>query len=103
MNIAYKPFSTGLLMGLMMLWVLHRQLTAGSDVTAVAAIAFIGAHVVFALVLIGGGLLATRLSPRASAWIGRLHRPSARHMIWMLGGAILAISLTHVTAHGLTL
>ncbi len=103
MNIAYRPFSMGILMGLMMLWILHRQLTGGSDVTAAAAIAFIGAHVVFALVLIGGGVFATRLSPRTSAWISRLHRPSARQIVWILCGAILAVSLIHVTAHGLTL
>lgn len=94
------PLIMGLLMGPMMLWMLHGVLTGGG-VSTVAALVFVGMHVVAVLVALGTAFWAARLSPRMRAWLTRVHRPSARHAAVMLGSAAVAALLTHSIVHGL--
>jgi len=98
---ATKPLAMGALMGLMMLWMLHGQLIGEASFSGIALITFIGAHVLFAAVLIIVGLFATRLSPAAQKWLNRLHRPSSRHLGLMLLGAALSAGTVHIWLHGL--
>ncbi|KQI69147.1 hypothetical protein AN189_06115 [Loktanella sp. 3ANDIMAR09] len=85
----------------MMLWMLHGPLTGqASTGGAWAAILFVAAHVVVAALLMGGALMAARLSPRARGFLSRLHLPSLRHVGTMLIAAAMSASVIHVTLHG---
>jgi hypothetical protein len=95
------PIIIGALMGLMMMWMLHGALTGESGVTGWALIAFVTAHVAIIIVVLFAVIFATRLSPRAHAWINRLHRPSLRHVAAMLGSAIIVAGALHLGVHGL--
>ena len=101
MMTATKPLAMGALMGLMMLWMLHGQLTGDSSLSGTALAAFVGVHAALAAALIAGALFATRLSPRAQTWLDRLHRPSLRHLRLMLMGATLSAGAVHIWIHGL--
>ena len=96
-----KPLVMGALMGLMMLWMVHGQLTGETSLSGIALITFIGGHILFAAVIIGAWLFATRLSPAARKWLGQLHRPSPRHLGAMLLGASLSAGAVHIWIHGL--
>lgn len=86
-------------MGLMMLWMLHGQLT-GQDVSLVALTAFVAAHVVVLLVIIGAGVFAARLSPSIRGKLDRLHRTSWGHMGKMLASATATALAIHLFLHG---
>lgn len=94
------PLAMGFAMGLMMLWMVHRQLTT-ADALGVAALAtFITAHVLVALgVLALPVWIATRV-PRLHAILSRLHRPNLGHLTLMLAGVISAALSTHLWIHG---
>ncbi len=93
------PIGMGIIMGLMMLWMLHGQLT-GQDVSLVALTAFVAAHGVILLIIIGAGVFAARLSPGIRQKLDRLHRPSSRHMGKMLGSATTTALTIHLILHG---
>lgn len=90
----------GVLMAPMMLWMLHSALTGQSGVSAMAGLAFIGAHVLVLIVAIGAVLMATRMSPKWRARAARLHRPSASHFGAMVMGLIVSGAFIHVILHG---
>ena len=93
------PLIIGAAMGLMMLWMVHMQITNGDASSLGVLIAFVGAHVaVLALVLVVPLLAARRL-----VWTrhltDRVHRPSLRHVALMSGGAIMATGTAHIVLH----
>ncbi|MBU2991851.1 hypothetical protein Q4555_14195 [Octadecabacter sp. 1_MG-2023] len=94
------PAVMGGLMGLMMMWMLHGALTGEGTVGRGALIAFVAAHIILVAAIVSAAVFAARLSPRAHAWIERLHRPSLRHIGMMLAGAIAVAGSVHLIAHG---
>ena len=98
--IAYRPLAMGLLMGPMMLWMIHGQMT-GTAQSGWAAAAFIGAHLVIFAVIVSGAVFAARLSPRLQTILARLHRPSLKHFGAMLLGAVTSALAVHLWLHGI--
>ena len=99
MMIAYKPLGMGLLMGPMMLWMIHGQMT-GTAQSGWAIAAFVGAHLLIIAVLVTGAVFAARLSPRMHAVLDRLHRPSLAHLAGMLMGLAISGLVVHFWLHG---
>ena len=95
-----KPIVMGGLMGIMMLWMLHGQMTSTSALAGWALVAFIGVHVALIAAAIGAGLFAARLSPKMRAMLARMHRPSFHHIALMLIGMIASAGLVHLYMHG---
>ncbi len=93
------PIAMGLVMGPMMLWMLHGMLT-GDGPAGLALLAFVGAHIVVASVVLITGLFAASLSPSLRARLDRLHRPSLRHVGLMLGAALTMALIVHLVVHG---
>jgi hypothetical protein len=100
MTLARKPLLMGVLMGPMMLWMLHGQLTQNT-VSIWAGVVFIAAHVLILLVLGAGAIFAARLSPRLRGWLARLHRPSVSHFSAMLLGMLASGAVVHLSLHGI--
>ncbi|MDB4213852.1 hypothetical protein N9741_03170 [Octadecabacter sp.] len=94
-----KPAIIGAVMGPMMMWMLHGAMT-GNGVTGWALAAFLGAHVALIAVVISGAVFAARLSPRAKAFIDRLHHPSLHHVAVMLASALAVSGAVPLVAHG---
>jgi hypothetical protein len=94
------PLTMGFAMGLLMLWMVHRQL-ASPDTLGFAALAtFIGTHVLVAVVVLAlPAWFATRI-PRLHRILSRVHHPSRNHMALMLAGAVAATLTTHLWIHG---
>ncbi|MEO9574040.1 MAG: hypothetical protein ABJ263_16290 [Tateyamaria sp.] len=91
------PVVMGTAMGLMMLWMLHLQLTGGQSRSFSALFLFVGAHVaILSLAL----TLPFFASERLRRLAGRLHRPSLQHVGLMLAGAGVAAGVTHLVIHG---
>jgi hypothetical protein len=87
-------------MGLMMLWMVHLQLTSADAIGLTALTTFIGAHVLVALVVLAlPVLIATRI-PRLHRILARVHRPNLSHLTLMLAGAVSATLFTHLWIHG---
>ncbi len=101
MKVAYKPLMMGAAMGLMALWMLHGQLR--NEASIVGPVAFIGAHLLLAFVLIAAAAFATRLSPGIQAWINRIHRPTTSHLVSMLGSALVVAAAVHLVLHGISI
>ncbi|MDX8347880.1 hypothetical protein SLH49_07770 [Cognatiyoonia sp. IB215446] len=101
MTTTTKPLLMGASMGLMMLWMVHGQLTGETSLSGIALVTFVGAHILFAATIIGAGLVVTRLSPAARQWLRNLRRPSLRHLGIMLLGATLSAGAVHIWIHGL--
>lgn len=87
-------------MGLMMLWMLHQQMTAPNAMQGLALVGFIGAHVIILAALIVGALFASRLHPRIQSLLAKLHRPSWSHLRDMLAGMALTAGFAHIILHG---
>ena len=99
MMIAYRPLGMGLLMGPMMLWMIHGQLT-GTTQSGWATAAFVGAHLLIIAALITGAVFAARLSPWMHSVLDRLHRPSLSHVTAMLVGLVVSVLVVHFWQHG---
>jgi hypothetical protein len=94
------PLTMGFGMGLMMLWMVHRQLTSADALGLSALATFIGAHVLVALVVLALPVwVATRI-PRLHALLSRVHIPNLKHIVLMLAGAVSAALFTHLWLHG---
>ena len=91
------PILIGAGMGPIMLWMMHDTLVSGA--TPLAALAFVGAHVAIAALLVAAVLLGPAISPRWRARIARLHRPSAGHLALMLSSAAATAGFVHMI-HG---
>lgn len=100
MMISYRPLAMGLLMGPMMLWMIHGQMT-GSAQSGWAAAAFVGAHLLILAAIVAGAVFAARLSPRMHAVSARLHRPSLAHLGAMLSGFAISGLVVHFLLHGI--
>ena len=95
------PLVAGMLMGLMMLWMAHGAMT-GSEVSGIALVAFVGAHLLVALIAVGAIVFAARLTPNFRARLARLHRPNLNHFTQMLAGAVIAAGTVHLIVHGIS-
>ena len=95
-----KPVVLGGLMGAMMIWMVHGQMTGTSALAGWALGAFIGVHVVLIAAAIGAGLFAACLSPNLRVRLSRLHRPSVHHIALMLVGMVGSVAVVHVYMHG---
>lgn len=95
-----KPAAMGAMMGLMMLWMLHGYLTGDSTMGALALLGFIGAHLIIIAAVSALGFWAAHRSPFWHSRLAHLHRPTAQHILVMLGGAALAVIVTHLILHG---
>lgn len=90
------PLAMGAGMGLMMLWMVHMQLTGDSTRSMGALVIFVGAHVAVLAVALALPFVA---SARLRRVLDRVHRPSVHHIMLMLTGALLAAGLAHVLLH----
>lgn len=97
-----KPFSMGLLMGAMMLWMIHGQMTGQSTLSGWALVLFIAVHLVLIAALIVAAFFAARLSPKMRGLLARLHRPSLLHVAVMLCGAATLALAAHLIIHGVS-
>ena len=95
-----KPVVMGCGMGLMMLWMAHGALAGDGGWGAGALLVFVVAHVAVAAILVAGAVFAARLSPGMRNRLTRLHRPSRRHLVVMLGSAAGSAALAHLIVHG---
>ena len=94
------PLTMGFGMGLMMLWMLHNQLTSAGVLGFTALATFIGAHILLVLVAVAVPLwVATRI-PRLHRLLSRAHLPNHKHMVLMVLGAVIAAGTTHLALHG---
>ena len=96
-----KPLAMGAIMGLMMLWMVHGALTGGGPVPTAALIGFVAVHLALALLAVGAAIFAARLSPRARAWLARIHRPRPAHLVAMISGLTASAGLVHLAVHGI--
>lgn len=101
MTAKHTPLVMGLLMGPMLVWMLHGQLTNDTS-SGAALVLFVGVHLLLLAVVTALALFATRLSPRLQSLSSRLHRPSLAHLSMMLTGVLLSASALHFAIHGLT-
>lgn len=99
-KIATKPRVMGGAMGLMMLWMIHQQMTTPTALQGTALAAFISIHLLLLGALIGGAIFATRLHPRLQRIIAKLHRRSWAHMRDMVLGMAVTAGLAHLILHG---
>lgn len=89
------PIAMGAMMGLMILWMMHGQMTGQG---APVAWGFVLAHVAVIAVVLGG--VAMGLHRRFPRLAGVLrHRPSGRHVALMLGSAVATAFVIHLL-HG---
>mmetsp|Transcript_18462 Transcript_18462/g.30107 ORF Transcript_18462/g.30107 Transcript_18462/m.30107 type:complete len:99 (+) Transcript_18462:12345-12641(+) len=94
------PLAMGAVMGLMMLWMVHMQITGDGARSRGALLVFVGTHMVLIAALVILPLIASRRLGWVRRVTDRLHRPSLRHIALMLTGAALATAITHVAIHG---
>lgn len=87
-------------MGLMMLWMLHQQMTSPTTLSGAALATFVGAHLLIVAAVICGAFFASRLHPRLQSLIAGLHRPSWHHMRGMGIGMIMTAGVAHLILHG---
>lgn len=98
--LSLKPVLMGVPMGLMVLAMVHMILTGQRDLGAMALIGFVALHVVFGLVIAALGVFAARFAPALKRRHDRLHRPSLRHVGFMLSSAGGTAYLIHILVHG---
>jgi len=99
MTFAAKPMLMGGVMGLMLLWMLHGQLTGASTLAGPALTLFIAAHVLVIALVACASLFLARLSPRLRNWLNRLHRPNLSHMVSMMVGVFITLGIVHAAIH----
>ncbi|MGC1503406.1 MAG: hypothetical protein WA782_04615 [Sulfitobacter sp.] len=97
---ALKPIFMGTVMGLMMLGMVHQMLTGDQAMGRAALLAFVGVHLAVILGVAVAGIWAARFSPRLKRWLGKLHRPSMRHLASMLASGTAAALIVHLYLHG---
>lgn len=90
-----KPLILGSLMAGIMLLMLHDPIMTGQLTGTVATLAFVGAHLLIAGILLGVLLFLPRFRAKVVA-----HRPSPRHAFLMLVGLVGTASLAHLFMHG---
>lgn len=97
---AKRPLIIGGLMGLMLLWMAHQQMTNPSFVQGAALMTFVGAHLAILAVVLGGAIFASRMHPLLRQIIAKLHRPSWQHMRNMALGMAISAGSAHLIIHG---
>lgn len=95
------PLLMGVLMGAMMLMMLHGFLTGETSIFSWATLAFIGAHILVALIALAVVTFGLTRFPKINRFISKLHRPSAKHAIVMLCSAGCTALVVHIVHGGL--
>ena len=90
-----RPILMGSAMAVMMLAMLHRPIMEGTLSLGTASVGFVLAH----LAVAGGVLALATFVPAVRRRI-RSHRPSVRHVLAMLVGAVVVAGTTHALIHG---
>ena len=96
----FTPVFMGSAMCLMMLGMVHRQLTSVDAVGFFALGFFVGVHMLAALLALVLPVLAATRSPAVHRFLKRIHRPNLHHVGLMMIGAVLTAFSVHMWIHG---
>lgn len=96
----FKSVFMGSAMCLMLLGMLHRQLTSVDAVGFIAIGFFVGVHVLAAPLALALPLWAATRSPAGHRFLKRIHRPNLHHVGLIIIGAILNAFSVHMWIHG---
>ena len=95
-----KSAFIGSAMCLMLLGMVHRQLTSVDSVGFIALGVFVGVHLLAALLALALPVWAATRSPAVRCFLKRIHRPNLHHVGLMTMGAILNAFSMHIWIHG---
>ena len=95
-----KSAFIGSAMCLMLLGMVHRQLTSVDSVGFIALGVFVGVHLLAALLALALPVWAATRSPAVRCFLKRIHRPNLHHVGLMIMGAILNAFSMHIWIHG---
>ena len=96
----FIPVFMGSAMCLMMLGMVHHQLTSVDAIGFIALGVFVGVHVLAALLALALPVWAATRSPAVRCFLKRIHRPNLHHVGLMTMGAILNAFSMHIWIHG---
>ena len=96
----FIPVFMGSAMCLMMLGMVHRQLTSVDAVGFIALGVFVGVHVLAVLLALALPVWAATRSPTVYRFLKRIHRPNLHHVGFMMIGAVLTAFSVHMWIHG---
>ena len=96
----FTPVFMGSAMCLMMLGMVHRQLTSVDAVGFISLGFFVGVHVLAALLALALPVWAATRSPAVHRFLKRIHWPKLHHIGLMMIGAILNAFSVHMRIHG---
>ena len=99
-NTMKMPLVMGILMGAMILMMLHGFLGGETSVLNWGTLAFLGAHVLVALVVFAIVTFGLTRFPKIAEFATKLHRPSRRHVAIMLSSAGVTAFFIHLLVHG---
>ena len=95
-----KSVFMGSAMCLMLLAIVHRQLTSVDAVGFIALGVFVSVHVLAALLALALPVWAATRSPAVHRFLKRIHWPNLHHIGLMMIGAILNAFSVHMRIHG---
>ena len=96
----FKSVFMGSAMCLMLLAIVHRQLTSVDAVDFIALGVFVGVYVLAALLVLILPVWAATRSPAVHRFLKRTHRPNLHHVGLMMIGAVLTAFSVHMWIHG---
>lgn len=96
----FKSVFMGSAMCLMLLAIVHRQLTSVDAVGFIALGVFVGVHLLAALLALALPVWAATPSPAVHRFLKRTHRPNLHHVGLMMIGAVLTAFSVHMWIHG---
>ena len=96
----FTPVFMGSAMCLMMLGMVHRQLTSVDAVGFISLGFFVGVHVLAALLALALPVWAATRSPAVHRFLKRIDRPNLHHLGLMMIGAVLTAFSVHMWIHG---
>ena len=96
----FIPVFMGSAMCLMMLGMVHHQLTSVDAIGFIALGVFVGVHVLAALLALALPVWAATRSPAVHRFLKRIHRPNLHHVGLMMIGAVLTAFSVHMWIHG---
>ena len=96
----FKSVFMGSAMCLMLLAIVHRQLTSVDAVGFIALGFFVGVHVLAVLLALALPVWAATRSPAVHRFLKRTHRPNLHHVGLMMIGAVLTAFSVHMWIHG---
>ena len=96
----FIPVFMGSAMCLMMLGMVHHQLTSVDAIGFIAFGVFVGVHVLAVLLALALPVWAATRSPAVHRFLKRIHWPKLLHIGLMMIGAILNAFSVHMRIHG---